>query len=216
MKVDAIILTNTASQQYYDLTLNCIRSMQDSEIDVEFQPIIIESSQTLWEYPGAVIQVKGEFNYNRSLNAGLSEASSDYTVISNNDVVFYPNWFRSILAGMERNSLNTASPRCTRFILHRNYTDDTEIIGWQTSYVFAGFCLVLDRRARELLYPLDEKFSFAYQDDDMARVLMGGGLRHGLIGKAKIEHLEAQSHKLVEADRLNLESQEYFKEKYQC
>jgi len=214
MRVDTIVLTNTANQDYYDMTSRCIKSLQESEDTVEFRPIVVESGGNLWSYPGVTLQVPPPFNYNKSLNAGLNACTSDFVIVSNNDVMYSAKWFSEILNGMEKYKLNTASPRCTLFRLHAGYDDTTVLIGWQVSSVFTGFCLVLDKLAQASLYPLDLNLHFAYQDNDMANILSSKGLRHGLIGSAKIQHLCAQSHKLVDAQHLNRISQIYYEEKY--
>ena len=54
MKVDVIILTNTANNFYYDMTNKCIESLIAAEKDYEFKINVMESGK-IHKYKGCKV-----------------------------------------------------------------------------------------------------------------------------------------------------------------
>lgn len=199
-KIDAIILTYTINESYHEMTLKCIETLRASD-PFDFDIKIIETSEEDWEYPGCKVVHISPFGYNKAVNMGLALCESDTILVLNNDLIFHKGWLTSILQAMDEGNYSSASPRCPNYYIHENYTDDTIIESFATTTSFCGWCLVFKRDAIMSIYPLDEDFTFLYQDTWVAEELAKRGHKHALIGKSKVTHLLSQSLKLIPPDR---------------
>jgi len=197
MIIDAIMLTNTADDEIYQMTRNAIKSLRASEPDIQFNIKLIETSPIKREYDAEILRFNGPFGYNKSLNVGLRACTSDFILTLNNDLLFESGWLTVILKAMRKNKLDSASPRCIKFEAHNTYTDDTYLEGYQCSYTFCGWCVVYRRKSIMSIYPLNENFRFHCQDNWMIEKFIANSYKHALVGKSKITHLLSQSHRLI-------------------
>lgn len=211
--IDVVMLTNTADEGIFKMTLDALRSLDESEIAIDFNVILVESNGQFhdgiprWDYtkffPVTLLPFKGEkFNYNAALNQAFEHLSPDSThvVISNNDVLFHKQWASLLTGFMSRYHLHVGSPFAPGWAPHEeNFTDDWEVyLGTRTSFEVTGWCVCLRRDALEAIRPFDERFGFEFQDVDMVdRLIEAGYNRMGLVRQSYVTHLLNQSHHLI-------------------
>ena len=203
-----------------------MESLRDSEIDWNFRIHLIETNSNLtqdgWDYGTLVhrvVQPKIPFNYNQYLNLVLPEFNTDFVVIVNNDVLFHRNWFTEITRQILECELDSASPRCPRWEAHRPYDDEGVYTGFDSGVHFCGWCLVLRQSTLRHILPLDEAFSFWFQDNDLAQYLRCTRKRHALVSSSLVTHLESQSHELLDKDALRAQTmglRQVFADKWGC
>jgi hypothetical protein len=106
--LDIIMLTNTKDDNIYKMTCKAIESLRKSE-ETSFNLILIESNkENNYEYKVEhYIKPDIDFNYNSYLNIGSKYCVSDYSAISNNDVVFHSKWWTNLKTAMIKNNLDT-------------------------------------------------------------------------------------------------------------
>jgi GT2 family glycosyltransferase len=208
-QIDIMILTNTINDKIFKMTTNAIESLIESEDPDTFNIILIESNKNShYEYKNVnhFITPDSDFNYNTYLNIGEKKCECDYSAVSNNDVLFHKNWWTSMKKAMIEHNLDTASPRSPREqigimpqveIRHR-YTPESKIIfGHSLVYTFCGWFWAMKKEVREWLFPLDESFTFFYQDNDIIMRLLEKECKHALVAKSKVDHFGQQSHKIL-------------------
>jgi GT2 family glycosyltransferase len=206
-ELDVIFLSNTSDIETYKMTQNAISSLKNSESN-EFNIILVESNKnSTYKYEvDHYIVPEVPFNYNTYLNIGAEYCECDFTAVSNNDVVFNKGWWTKMKAAFESHNLDTASPKSPteQFglnpyweIKHR-YTPITKIVeGFDVVYTFCGWCWVMKKSVREWIFPLDEQFSFFFQDNDITKRLQQKGCKHALVGGSLVNHLGQRSHKIL-------------------
>jgi len=208
MEVDVVILSYTKNERFYAMTRHCIESLHESESGWKFRVRLVETSPALgkFAYDDIVYQVihpNVPFNYNQYLNIALPECDSDYVVIMNNDVLCHKGWFSEITTKMQEYNLDSASPKCPIWEAHRPY-DSGVVVGFDSGIHFCGWCLVLKQSTLQHIMPLDESFSFWFQDNDMAQYLKCTKKHHALVTSSLVTHLESQSHELLDQkDKVN-------------
>lgn len=219
MKVDVIMLSNTADEAIYQMTQAAIKGMQVADESATFNVILVETLP-YWHleeehhlYPGVTTifpYADGEsFNYNHSLNCGFEYLSqpegrgtTPCTVICNNDLVFRRGWFHELYMDMINYDLDVASPVSPGWPPHEELccgSMSTTFFGTRTSYEVSGWCFLIRREALDAIRPLDERFRFEFQDVDMVEQLKRTG--HGkmaLVRRSEVVHLLNQSHRLID------------------
>tara|TARA_R110002020_G_scaffold190748_6_gene390366 strand:- start:110 stop:793 length:684 start_codon:yes stop_codon:yes gene_type:complete len=208
MSIDVVMLSVCKDKESHDMTCNAIKTLQDSEREYNFNIWLIETNTQHidmgFDFPGAlVITPDCEFGYNKFLNIGLAECKSDHIIIANNDLIFTKQWFTTIVNSMESDGLDTASPYNPGWRLHAGCEAGVHK-GVTVSKHICGWCMVLNKRAINCLYPLDEQFLFWGQDDDMRMNIEKNDLVHGLVGESHVKHLVSKSHRFVPSDRKHL------------
>ena len=205
--LDIIMLTNTKDDNIYKMTCKAIDSLRKSE-ESSFNLILVESNKNSdYEYDAEhYIKPDIDFNYNSYLNIGSKYCVSDYSAISNNDVVFHNKWWTNLKTAMIKNNLDTASPKSPtkQFGVHdlvemkHRYTPETKIVeGHYVVYTFCGWFWAMTKDVREWLFPLDEQFSFFYQDNDIIMRLQEKNCKHALVGGSKVSHIGQRSHDIL-------------------
>lgn len=208
-QLDVIMLTNTIDEKIYKMTCKAIKSLRDSEQPGTFNIILMESNKNsphTYHDVDHFIVPEQSFNYNTYLNIGVQYCVSDYSAVSNNDVNFHRSWWTYLQKGMKDYDLDTASPRSPTKqngiveqveIKHR-YTPESKIIfGYAVVYTFCGWFWAMKKEVRDWLFPLDESFTFFYQDNDIIMRLLEKDCKHGLVAKSKVEHYGQKSHKIL-------------------
>jgi GT2 family glycosyltransferase len=206
-QLDVIMLTNTNSDAIYNMTTKAIDSLRKSSDNDVFNVILMESNTTTRNYNvDKFIKPDEKFNYNKFLNIAIQYCNSDYICISNNDVFFHKNWWEKMLKAMIDNNLDTASPKSTveqkgivpRAEIKHRFTPLNKIVeGHHVVYTFCGWCWVMKKEIKEWLFPLDEQFSFFYQDNDVIMRLQERNCKHALIGGSLVDHYGQSSHKIL-------------------
>lgn len=217
MKVDVVVLSNTADEAIYQMTKAAIKGMQVADETATFNVILVEtqSAQFLedngFSYGGIhVIHPDGPFNYNRFLNAGFEHLSPvmdradsriQCAVICNNDLVFRRGWFHALYAKMVEFGLDVASPVSTGWPPHEELCTQsmrTIFFGGRTSYEVSGWCFLIRREALDAIRPFDERFRGEFQDCAMVKDLVAAGYgKMALVRDAEVLHLLNRSHHLA-------------------
>lgn len=196
--LSVIILTLTNSEELYKMTLNCINSLKESETNVNFEIIIIESNKNYlvsnFKYPDfvKVIIPDVKFNFHQYLNIGIKASSGDYIALCNNDLIFHKKWFSEILKITELDSsILSFSPVSTVNVDYENIYQ----IGYKVRTHIMGWCIVANKKLFNKIGYLDETFDFYYADNDYAMTLKSKNIKHAVVFNSKVEHLEKRSSK---------------------
>jgi GT2 family glycosyltransferase len=202
MKLSAIILTMTTTEELFRMTSNCISSLIASENATEMEVVIVESNKNYlnvgFKYPDfvTVIVPESDFNFHKFLNIGIKASTGEYVALCNNDLVFQNNWFTEILKVKEENpSIKSFSPNgkiddC----FFRNKFE----IGYKVQTHVKGWCIVANREVFPSIGFLDETFDFYYADNDYAMSLKCNNIKHALVFNSYVTHLEKKSSTAIE------------------
>jgi GT2 family glycosyltransferase len=210
--IDIIFLSNSNDLKHYGLTTRALNTLRSSETSYSFNEIIVETNTNYLDrgfiYNGSTVIIPNEeFNYNRFLNFGLAKTTSDWVVISNNDVMFTKNWFTKLMAFQKINpdvlSLSPYEPNWHP--VHGLSNDNDCYFGYRAAHEITGWCLVIHRSVIEKCKLFDETFAFWYQDNDYGKTLEFNKLKHALVVSSRVYHDNSSSHDTVSSeDQLNL------------
>ena len=197
IKLSVIILSITNNAEMFKMTSDCIDSLQRSEVKVNIEILIIESNKNYtnsnWQYPDfvKVIIPESNFNFHKFLNIGIRESTGDFIALCNNDLIFTQNWFTEILHVKNRNpKIKSFSPSETQYIGRSN---DDFISGYKIRQHIKGWCIVVERDIFQKIGYLDESFDFYFADNDYAMTLRMNNLKHALVCRSFVKHLEKKS-----------------------
>lgn len=197
--VDVIILTKSMGQNSITMTKRTIISMQESEKNYKFHFHLVESGINIKSQYAQIIDnyivIRGEFNYNKSINNALKYVKYDWVVISNNDVGYEKNWFSEIMAiHKSRPDIESFSPKDP--MLYMKYFDwhfidskDEYFESYKVSEALMGWSLVIKRTVLDKITPFDEQFDMYYQDNDYAMMLQKNNIKHALVRYSIACHL---------------------------
>lgn len=226
MTLSVIILSRTIDDDIYRINCQCIDSLFQSEpwghnlIDV----IMIESClKASYEYDTRVkiIKPNDSFNFHHYLNIGVNYSQGGLIAFCNNDIVFTPQWFSSILkVKHEHPEFMCFSP------IDRNYplmgedslpSTNDYYIGWVNKKHFAGWCFVWERKVFDIIGSFDERFSFYYADDDELQTLRYYAIPNVVVTHSEVRHLsqyvtkkesKSNSHKITDKEKYPLTKEE--------
>ena len=153
MKVDVIILSRCMCQDDLTVNIDCIESLFLSEPDIRFNIIMIESNLDFYSlnfsyqsYDVNVVIPDDLFNFNKFLNIGLSLATEQWIVFSNNDVIFHKNWLSNIFKVREENNkiqsfcpFDSTSP----YLSLEEFSNKSYHLGYRVPIEFVGWCFTL-------------------------------------------------------------------------
>jgi GT2 family glycosyltransferase len=197
MKVSAIFLARTDSDESFAMTSKCIQSAIESESNVAFEIIVVESNkeyyQSTFTYPNfvKVIIPQEQFNFHRFLNIGIQHAAGDFIALCNNDLIFHQNWFTEIL------KISKLHPEILSFspsgVPNTNPQQIDFLIGYKVMQQIKGWCIVVKPEIFNIIGELDETFSFYYADNDYGMTLKYHNVKHALVFNSYVEHLEKKA-----------------------
>jgi hypothetical protein len=203
--LDIIMTGYTGDNEIRKMTERAIQSLHDSEGSDQFNIIFLESNLDSKHKYNVHTQIHPDFPYhcNKYYNIGVEHAKSDFTGIVNNDTYFHKSWWTKMHKAMVEHNLDSASPKSpteqkglvpAAEIKHR-FTPITKVVeGYVAAITFCGWCWVIKNDVREWLFPVDEQFSFYYNDNDVAMHLKAKGCKHALVGGSLVEHIGQRSH----------------------
>ena len=202
MNVDCILLTKTIDDNFYKMTVDTIDSLINSEPSINFKIKLVESNYSSpfkYNYPNLeLIQPIEQFNYNRFLNFGVEKCTSDWIIISNNDVIYTEKWFTNLMVEHEKNpELLSMCPYEPNW--HTNYypTEINVNYGYDSKTFITGWCIILNKSVINSIGKFDERFAFWYQDDDYGKTLQKYNIQHAMIKNSVVYHIGSQSHKIL-------------------
>ena len=198
MKVDVIILTKSDSDTNIGRTKQTIQTIYDSDPDTNFIIHVVETLPHRNDIYDALVKnticPNEPFNYNRFLNKAFDYITSEWVVITNNDVRYERNWFNEILkVHEERPDIQSFSPKdpalyALYFDGHFLGTQETYFENYKVSEGLMGWSLVIHRDALNKIRPFDESFDMYYQDNDYAEMLKLHGIKHALVRNSLAIH----------------------------
>ncbi|WP_044399017.1 glycosyltransferase family 2 protein [Lacinutrix sp. Hel_I_90] len=199
-KFSLIVLSKTDKDSIFKMNVECFNTFIDSakKAGVDYEIILIESNVNAnYNYTVKnfeIITPVESFNFHKFLNIGVEHANGDYFILSNNDVVFNVNWLKESIKVMVNNpkivSSSPLDPKTNKLpkklIENNNY-----LLGYQIQKHLTGWCIVIHKSVFNTIKKLDERFEFYYADNDYAMQLQKYNIKHALITKAIVHHLES-------------------------
>jgi GT2 family glycosyltransferase len=137
------------------------------------------------------------FNYNRALNTGAKSVKTEYCLFANNDLIYYLDWHKELIAGMKAYNLRSASPFCPVASKQHGFTNAVEIavgakIKWTGKWL-VGWALCLRMDLWRELKGFDERVDFWFSDNIYEWQLKQIGERHGMVTTSIVEHVGSAS-----------------------
>lgn len=203
VKADILILSYCKNAEIFQMNLECLRTLLESEAADTFNVLVIESNKNFheegYQYPWPKVKIltpEEDFNFNRFLNLGLKQTRGRWVGICNNDLVFEKGWFSAMMqvhqqqpqirsfCPMDEQSEYTPAERFAEQDFYTGYRIRTEFVGW---------CYLVERKAIEEIKAFDERFGFYYQDDDFAMSLRKHSIAHAMVPGSRVHHVGAVS-----------------------
>ena len=173
-----------------------ISSLHDSEKDYKFNIILVDSGKPS-NYGSIVnryIVVNDEFNYNKFLNIGFKHVTSDWVLISNDDVGYEIGWLSEIMNVYKvRPDIHSFSPKDPMLYMlyfdgHFVGTTDAYYESYKVTEAIMGWSILLKKTALDKIGEFDEQFDMYYQDNDYGEVLKRHSIKHALVRKSLAVH----------------------------
>jgi GT2 family glycosyltransferase len=172
---------------------DCITSLRESETNVEFNCILIESYQQTFDL-GQDVTIKYDqpkFNYHHAINQGLDALTSDWVVMANNDLIFSKGWFTEILKIKTQHPYyQSFSPWEPSFCMDGDSQEYYE--GYRVGQDITGWCIVCNTEIFGNV-TLSEEVDYWFSDNNYADELERNGIRHALVKNSVVKHLCQQT-----------------------
>jgi len=191
MTIDIIILSHAKNAPLFDLTQATIDSCHASDKAVQFNIVVLEQEPNVIYRDCITGFVKGEFNYNRYMNLGISLTSNKYVCLCNNDLIFGKDWASNIIKAMQDNELLSACPAQKEKHPAIEY-------GYANSHHMNGWCIMCDRKLFEIIGEIDDEFPFWFADNIYAEQLKQYGVKHAVVNNSVVKHLGSSTLKTIE------------------
>lgn len=218
-EIELIILSKTDSNEIFKMNNNCINSFIKSaeKANVTYEIILVESNfEANYNYNNNsinIIKPNLPFNFHQFGNIGIKKAKGEYFVFSNNDVLFNENWLVELLKVSENNKTiasfspyDNLSNKVPKVVIQSN----SFLLGYEIQKHLTGWCIVMRKSVFESIKSLDERFLFYYADNDYAMQLQQNNIKHALVTKAIVNHLEKKNiEKLLEKFELPKNTPQY-------
>lgn len=184
---------------------NCITSLRNSEAEISFNVIVIESWKEITNKGQDVTLFYDQenFNYNHALNQGLEICKNKWVILANNDLIFKSGFmFEILMAHHKRPDILSFSPWNDMWAWHeRTYASELEkpypelIEGYRVCRELTGWCIVAKREIFDQI-SLSERVNFWYSDNVYADALIEAGIKHALATRSKVDHITSQTHQV--------------------
>ena len=204
--LDVVIISFAKDAECEEITLNCLKSLLNSEENFEnlFNIIVIESNPNVkWDYLSKCIKTYEAplpYGYNKFLNYGRKKGDSEWVALCNNDLKFTKNWFSNILkVSSIDSSVLSFSPICP--LTQSQYgilPNSGNYLGYEIRKHISGWCIVHKRCIYDVIGDLDETFTHWCCDNDYAACLYLNKLKHGLVSSSIVFHHDKDIGKVTE------------------
>ncbi|OEK08844.1 hypothetical protein A8C32_00785 [Flavivirga aquatica] len=200
--ISLIVLSKTDNEDVFKMNLNCFKSfiLSAEKANFSYEIILVESNKKVaYNYKVDKLKIvtpNKEFNFHTFLNIGVDNAKGDLYVLSNNDVVYSENWLveldkvrklnKEILSFSPYDSKSNKLPK-------QSIAENDFVLGYDIQKHLTGWCIIADKKVFKSIKKLDERFNFYYADNDYAMKLIKYNIKHALVTKALVQHLEWQS-----------------------
>ena len=215
------MLSNAADEAIRAMTNRALDSMYEFKgSNVELKCIVVETNASAKSYEQHwvhTLKPNVTFNYNQFINFGyafsvgvwpefftVNNDCETFVAIGNNDLIYHPPWATELIKGINENNLDSASPINIGWQFHKDFEEDNSrnvFEGWRIGWEFCGWKLLFKLASFKKIYPLDERFLFWCQDNDLALNMHKMNMKHALIKSSKVTHLTSQSHHLIPIDK---------------
>ncbi len=191
MIADIIIIACSKNESFIEMTQNCIDSLHKSESGHDFNAIIVETSDKLYNYSNATVYHfnRPKFSYHKSINFALQYCNNNIVGFFNNDLIFHPDWFTNLLPVIKK--YDSVSPNCPRMPGQDQSVD--LIAGYGVREQMYGWAIVVKKETIEAIVKLSEDVRFWVSETAYAQQLKEKGLTHALATKSYVEHLVSQT-----------------------
>lgn len=189
---DFIIVSNSMTDEFFQMTKNCIDSIYDTANLYMPTVIVVEQNKNVTHDKAITVHYDFEFNYNKCLNLGLKYSASKYKALCNNDLIFQENWCQDILAGFKM-GFGSLSSYCLNSHKKKFPIGNHIISGLRVEYELAGWCFFITDETLKSIGKLDEGVVFWYSDNIYAEQLSLKGIKHGLVCSSFVTHIESQT-----------------------
>lgn len=192
--MDIIIISCGKTDLHRQLTQNAINSCLNS--GEGFRIIIIETCQDV-KYDNAetyFFPSKGNFNYNRALNYGMSLSNDKYVALCNNDLIFHKGWTENIINVLD-NYADSACPFDKGYHLNNRECKMQKVkegnhiyMNNQVRVFFVGWCFVIKREVWDKIGHFNEGVEFYYSDNIVVEQYKKHGIKHALVCNSYVDH----------------------------
>jgi hypothetical protein len=203
-KIDVIILANNVDLNHEELTKVTLDTLLQTESDVEFNIILIEScKESKFLYPNIKTIVPTiPFNYGDYVNIGYEYCENEWVLIINNDLEFTKNWLSEIknalLFDSEIKSFSPYEPNFHKQFYGDWFNENSNIYyGHKVPARVAGWCILHKRDILEEVGLFDNQFQFYYIDDDYGKRLETKNIKHVLVYNSIVYHKTNKSHDTI-------------------
>lgn len=209
--VGVVILAATDNSEIKDMTQSAINRYAESA-NCTVKVVVIESG-VMTNYVNADVLdfTSLPFNYNRNMKAGIRHfgKSTDYTIMSNNDVL--PDLH--CVQALTKSRYPIVSTRDPTYGVHKNIQRD--IAGYQTGYSISGWAITIQTKLllRNIDRFLPDELPFYCQDSWIGDVARRNLVPIVLMHDAEMVHLGHQSH-VLNAISTTMDSQVQFYKRY--
>jgi len=214
MKID-VVIPSLSTKEYHQMITNCIRSLRQSEPQISFNIIIVESGPEIINF-GQDDTVKFDlpkFNFNHALKQGIARCNCEWIVLANNDLVFHKNWMTEILATSEKNpDVESFSPWEPRFHPANEAFKPLQkmYFGYSVPGHIAGWCIATKAHVLSKL-DLTEEVAYWCSDNVYADELQRNGIKHALLRNSVVTHLfERTTSKLKNKKEMTYDQKEVY------
>jgi GT2 family glycosyltransferase len=200
-KIDVVIISYTKNQELFEMTKRCIQSLHDSEVEYEFNVVVIESNKNFYsdgyDYDRCKIVIPDEeFNYNKFCKIGMKYGLSDWVALCNNDLIFQPGWFSAIVeTSREYPAVGSFSPWNSHGDWHLNKAQEDQskhFFGYGIGFHLCGWCIVAKRDIFDLV-DLSDDVNFWCSDNIYVDELVKYGIEHVLVRDSLVDHITSQT-----------------------
>ncbi len=213
-----------------DYTRLCIESLLPT-LPEESEIIIIDnaSSDGTAEYLGQhprlrIISNRENLGCAKAWNQGLEASGFEWIVISNNDVIFSPQWLRGLLGFAREKGFDIVSPA----FREGGYDYDIETYsadfvsrmgGVFRSGVAQGICFMISRKVVDGIGMFDENFMIGqFEDADFFRRARSAGFRLATTGRSFVHHFGSVTQKAIRGKKASSpyerQNRAYYRKKY--
>ena len=197
MKLSVIILSYAVDDEVYQMNCQAIESLFASKDwgDSEPEVVLMESNRGAkyaYDKRVRVMMPEERFGFHRFFNIGLDNTSGEFVAFCNNDIVFMPGWWSTIMSVKEQHPkfmcfspIDSSYPMMAEEIAKsQDYT-----IGWENKRHFAAWCFVWERKVFDTIGRFDETFDFYSADDDELQTLRYYAIPNVLVTGSEVKHL---------------------------
>ncbi len=192
-----VVMPSLSLPIHHEMVRQCILSLRESEKSIIFNVMLIESANELVNL-GQDTTLAFDlptYNFHHAINLGLKASESEWVVLANNDLLFFPGWMSAILE-CKKDYPHIESFSSWEPVSHPRHFGKPPypkvILGYDTSKTLAGWCLTTTKKVLNTI-ELSEQVTHWYSDNNYADELKKYNFVHALVTNSHVRHLESQT-----------------------